>query len=111
MERKFVIMWCNEGLEGVVDITQIERAQLMRMISTGAPLSSRDFQFLNHMMLRAQFNPQRHYEIYLITAVDGISAADVRSMFINAPQDAADTIRRIGTQLYSDRETKKPLIS
>lgn len=111
MEHKFVVMWCNEGLEAVVDITQIERQQLLRSLSSGNGPSNGDFQFLNHMMMRARMNTQRHYEIYLITAVDGITKEDITEMFDNSPQTSAETIREIGKELYSDRATKKPLIS
>jgi hypothetical protein len=53
--------------------------------------------------LRARFNPQRHYEIYIVTATPGIDKDDIREMFENNPQTAADTIRRIGHKYYSDR--------
>ena len=42
---------------------------------------------------------------------EGISADDVRGMFEDDPQMAADTIRRIGTEMYSDRwEENKAVI-
>ncbi len=110
MERKFVIMWCNEGLEGIVDITQLERAQLMQTLQ-GKDRTNNDFMFLHHMTMRARMNPQRHYEIFLITAQEGITSSDIKQMFENSPQTSAETIRKIGTELYSDRATKKPLIS
>jgi hypothetical protein len=61
--------------------------------------------------LRARFNTQRNYEIYLITAVPGIDVDDIRSMFEADPQAAAETIRRIGEKFYSDRETKERAIT
>ena len=56
-----------------------------------------------HWQLRARYNSQRHYEIYIITATAGISEGDIRNMFEASPQTAADTIRRIGQKYYSDR--------
>ena len=55
---------------------------------------------------------QRHYEIYLIAATDGITTDDIRAMFEVSPQTAADTIRRLGHCYYSDRaDTSKILIT
>jgi len=54
-------------------------------------------------MLRARYNTQRHYEIYIVTATDGITAEDIRKMFETNPQMSADTIRRIGQCVHSDR--------
>jgi hypothetical protein len=57
----------------------------------------------NHLLLRARYNSQRHYEIYSVEATDGITAEDIREMFEADPQTAADTIRRLGHCLHSDR--------
>ena len=56
-----------------------------------------------HWQLRARYNSQRHYEIYIITATAGISEGDIRDMFEADPQSAADTIRRIGHKYFSAR--------
>lgn len=58
---------------------------------------------MSNLIMRAQANSQRHYEIYLITTDAGITEHDIRDMFNQAPQSAAETIRGIGTKLYSDR--------
>jgi hypothetical protein len=63
-----------------------------------------------HWRLRAQFNTQRHYEIYVFDTVKGITAEDIRDMFEASPQHAADTIRGIGTQFYSDRRTEDQIV-
>ena len=62
---------------------------------------------LMHWKLRAQFNPQRHYEIYLIEVNEGITVDDIRSAFEASPQTMADTVRRIGHRFYSDRATEE----
>jgi glycine cleavage system protein P-like pyridoxal-binding family len=36
---------------------------------------------------------------------EGITEQDIRGMFDDDPQTAADTIRRIGAKVYSDRAT------
>jgi hypothetical protein len=64
----------------------------------------------NHLLLRARFNSQRHYEIYSVEATDGITADDIREMFEANPQSAADTIRRRGHCLHSDRATNDQVL-
>ena len=49
---------------------------------------------------------QRHYEIYIVEAVEGITKDDIREMFESNPQMAADTIRRLGTCFHSDKVDK-----
>jgi hypothetical protein len=65
---------------------------------------------LNMLMLRAKFNSQRHYEIYSITATQGITSQDIKDMFEAAPQYAADLIRERGHKLYSDRGEKEKMV-
>jgi hypothetical protein len=55
------------------------------------------------MVLRARFNPQRHYEVYSIAADNGITDEDIRGMFDADPQCAADIIRERGNKIFSDR--------
>ena len=59
---------------------------------------------------RARFNPQRHYEIYQVSATDGITADDIRDMFESSPQMAADTIRQLGHCYFSDREQEDRVV-
>ncbi len=110
MNHQFVVVWDNTGLEYIGDITLDEQQR------TWSALKGEELRYtipnLNHLMLRARYNQQRHYEIYIVTATDGITASDIQQMFGAAPQQAADTIRRLGQCLYSDRvEQDKILIT
>jgi hypothetical protein len=102
MNHQFVIMWCNEGLEYIGDITADDQRMIVETLK-GNNSPRRALANPYHLRLRAQFNPQRHYEIYFVEATDGITADDIRDMFEASPQTAADTIRRLGTVFYSDR--------
>jgi hypothetical protein len=102
MNHQFVIMWCNEGLEYIGDITADDQRMIVETLK-GNNSPRRALANPYHLRLRAQFNPQRHYEIYFVEATDGITADDIRDMFEASPQMAADTIRRLGTVFYSDR--------
>ena len=101
MNHNFLVMWCNEGLECVVDLTEDEKNRAWSALKGKPPVSQ--LPSLHHLILRAKFNMQRHYEIYTVEATEGISADDIRDMFETGPQVAADTIRKLGHCFYSDR--------
>ena len=98
--KDFVVMWCNEGLEHVADITSDRYNALITRLK-GEKFMPRHNLF--HMKLRAQYNPQRHYEIYIVGVEDEITTKDIIEMFAASPQAAADTIRERGQCFYSDR--------
>jgi len=104
MTHQFVVMWCNEGLEYVGDVTADQGNKAWAKLKGE---EHRGIPNLMHMRLRAQFNSQRHYEIYFVDAVDGITEDDIRKMFTANPQTAADTIRDQGDCFYSDRLDRK----
>ena len=95
------MMWDNTGLEFVGDYTEYSQDQMWSTLQGKKP--TKTFVNLMHLELRARSNTQRHYEIYLITATDGITADDIRDMFDRSPQTAADLIRERGHKYYSDR--------
>ena len=101
MEHQFIVMWDCNGLECVADYTQYSQDEVWAKLK-GEP-GLRMFPNIEHLKLRARYNSQRNYEIYAVTAVEGITEQDIRDMFEADPQGAADTIRRLGHALYSDR--------
>jgi len=105
MSHQFLIMWCNEGLECCIDVTADQQRRMWQKLK-GEPVSETAIPNYQHLLLRARFNSQRHYEIYSVEATDGITAEDIREMFEANPQSAVDTIRRLGHCLHSDRATK-----
>ena len=110
MNHQFVIMWDCNGLEYIGDITADDQRMIVETLR-GKQSPRRALANPYHLRLRAQFNPQRHYEIYFVTATDGITESDIRDMFEASPQTAADTIRELGTVFYSDRATQKVAIT
>jgi hypothetical protein len=86
----FAIMWDCHGLEAIARLPDPADRTFALLKGVKPP----EVPNINMWQLRARSNSQRHYEIYLITAVPGIDADDIR---------AADTIRRIGQKFYSDR--------
>jgi len=100
-------MWDCNGLEAVEQLPDPAETTFALLKGTDPPKSQFN---IMHWRLRAQVNSQRHYEIYVFDTVKGITAEDIRNMFEASPQTAADTIRGIGTQFYSDRQTRKAAI-
>ena len=105
--HQFVVMWDQKGLEFVGDYTEYTQAKTWAALSnTECPTT---FPNLMHLELRARYNSQRHYEIYIVGADESVSAADLKSMFESDPQTAADLIRKRGHCIYSDRVDKKQI--
>lgn len=104
--RMFAVMWDCYGLEAVVRVPDPADTTFALLKGTKPPAPPN----IMHWQLRARYNSQRHYEIYIITATPGISEDDIREMFDTDPQIAADTIRRIGHCFHSDRSTKERVI-
>lgn len=104
---QFAIMWDCYGLEACERVPNPADATFALLKGEKPP----ELPNLMHWELRARYNSQRHYEIYVITAQPGIEREDIVEMFEADPQSAADTIRRIGHKFYSDRETKERAIT
>lgn len=105
----YLVYWSSEGLESVTAIGQYEQIDVdntFRILKDQDPVRNPVNTIIQTMILRARINSHRHYELYAITAVDGINESDVTEMFEHNPQGAADTIRKIGVKLYSDRANR-----
>lgn len=102
----FAIMWDCYGLEAVARIPD-PADTTFAVLANKTPPSMPN---INMWALRARFNPQRSYEIYLITATPGITEDHIREMFEANPQNAADTIRRLGQPFLDHRDTKEHVI-
>lgn len=102
----FAIMWDCYGLEAIARIPDPADTTFALLKGVKPP----EMPNLNMWALRARFNTQRNYEIYLITAVPGIDVNDIRDMFEADPQHAANTIRRLGQPFLDDRDIKERVI-
>lgn len=102
----FAIMWDCQGLEIVQSIPDPAMQSWRALQNLPLQLGPN----LNHWKLRARFNPQRFYEIYIISAMPGIEKEDIEQMFENNPQSAADTIRRIGQRVYGERMSEDQIV-
>ena len=111
MRDTIALMWDCNGLEAAVNVSNISKQRVWASLK-GDDLTKIQAQpNLMHWQLRAQANPQRHYEIYIIEVEDGITVEDICEAFEDSPQTMADTVRRIGHKFYSDRATEKVRIT
>ena len=104
--NRFAVMWDCNGLEAVEQLPDPADTTFALLKGVEPPKLPN----IMHWRLRAQFNTQRHYEIYVFETVKSITAEDIREMFEASPQTAANTIREIGTVFHSDRQTRKAAI-
>jgi hypothetical protein len=116
----FLLSWDQTGLESVIDLTALETLHELeekeRVVTILSDPDAKDpgnsqgdmlNQIVQHILLRARVNSQRHYEVYTIQTVTGITRQDLQDMFNTDPQSAAELIRERVNQLYSDRVNKR----
>ena len=101
-------MWDCYGLEYLFNITDWDRKRVWSVLKEEVHPASPNLQTL---ILRAKYNSQRHYEIYLFDADNSITEDDIRDLFKTNPQFIVDFIRKNGNPLYTDRhDTHKRVI-
>ena len=116
--RYYLVSWDCEGVEHLQDVTEYHpdvaaKANLLATIQTGEVQDKSDVlaELVGNLCLRARFNPQRHYEIYLFTVADSIEFDDVRTMADETPQDFVDFVRaNYAKKILDDRAKSKPKI-
>jgi hypothetical protein len=99
-------MWDCHGLEAVEKVPGPSDTTFAILANKPLPQMPK----IMHWALRARYNSQRHYEIYIITATPGISEDDIRNMFKADPDGSAQTIRRIGHKYHSDRVQENQVV-
>ena len=104
--NKFLAMWDCNGLECLFDISDLEHDAFisgLKDVPFKTPFN------LGMMMMRARYNSQRSYEIYIFETVD-MDYNDIKAMFEDSPQVIVDAIRKNGNKLYSDYSAKETAI-
>lgn len=106
----FIFSWDQLGIEAIVPITAYEQwdgENLLRMIAGKDTVRNPLYGIVQQLILRAKFNPQRHYEIYAIDCDESLDEKFWRDQWEDHPQETADLIRKRGHKLYSDRANKR----
>lgn len=110
--RYFLVSFDCNGLECLQDITEFhpdnwDKNQLMGLMMGKKYKTAPIHQQISQMVLRAKFNPQRNYEIYIQQAAPEITVKDFASSFNTNPQHWADWVREHhSVRIYSDRVPK-----
>ena len=108
----FILSWDMYGLESCVNATELDMQHTLNLLSssddtTRPPELNR---IVNHILLRAKFNPQRKYEVYSIQVDSSVTKDDLVQQFEECPQEMADLIRKRGTKIFSERTVDTSLI-
>lgn len=110
----YIFSWNMDGIESIVPITEYEhwdQNNLILMLKDRPikpnPLNS----IVRNLVLRAQFNQQRHYEIYAIDCDKSLDEVFWREQWQEYPQETADLIRERGHKIFSNRnKNTEPVI-
>lgn len=107
--RYFLVSWCSEGVECLQDVTcyapeNFDTENAFAVLSGGAAQSNPLSGQIHAMTMRARFNSQRFYEIYMFTSSDDVTEADMNSWADSSPQGFADWVRKNHSVcLFADR--------
>jgi hypothetical protein len=105
---RYIAMWDMHGLEYLLNLTTIQKQQVWDILS-GKEDQRYPSNQIQYWIIRAQTNPQRHYEIYIFDSE--IPEEDLLDIFRESPQTIVDNIRQIGHKMFCNRASKnKPAI-
>ena len=115
--RYILASWDMEGFECLEDITSkhpdyFEKEQIIEALKGNTPQKNPLAQQIEHMKLRARFNLQRRYEIYVFTIEDTVEFKNIEDWMIADPQSLVNWIRKNHyAKIYSDYNPQhKPVI-
>ena len=114
--RYWIVSWDNLGVEFFEEITEHHpenwaKQHLFDSIKQSKRVEKPMGFNLQALILRAQFNIHRHYEIYVFTSEDNIGPEEIEQMFTQDPQAFADWVRENHSyKVYSNRKTTKDVI-
>lgn len=114
----WLVSWDMYGLEALINLTSWkveydahEKKVMWETLKNEQYQKDKAPQLpIKQMILRAQVNPQRCYEIYTFSSV-GLSRDDIKDWFADSPQSAADWVREHGSKIYCGRSSVKALIT
>lgn len=109
----YIFMWSCEGIESIIPISRYEhwdQEQLINMLREEPVKPNPLNNIVNTLIMRAKFNTQRHYEIYVVDCHSDLTEEFWHQQWQEHPQFTADLIRDRGIKLYSDRYLKQAVI-
>lgn len=109
----FIFAWDEFGLESIVPITQYEhwdKDNLVRLLKNQSKLRNPLDGIVRSLVLRAQVNPQRRYEIYAVDCAEDMDLKFWQRNWAENPQGMADILRERGHKIFSAIPTQEPVI-
>ena len=106
--QTYLAYWDCLGFEALVNLTEERDKAVM------AALAGTDYHAsfnLNHMVLRARYNPQRDPEIWTFNVAGGIDFDSVKAMSEASPQALVDFIRKNGQPYWREKVKQRRLIT
>lgn len=104
----FLAVWDMYGLESLHDVLHAkklhdewEKAKVLAILKEEKIPPAPKIIPLNTLLMRARVNSPRFYEIYEFATP--FSFQEISKMFKEDPQTMADTVRKVGYKIYSDR--------
>lgn len=109
----FIFAWDEFGIESIVPITQYEhwdKDNLVRLLKNEAKLRNPLDGIVRSLVLRAQVNAQRRYEIYAVDCSEDMDLKFWQRNWAENPQGMADILRERGHKIFSSLPTQEPVI-
>ncbi len=114
--RYYIVSWDNLGVEFFEEITEHHpenwaKNHLFDSIKQSKKVEKPMGFSMQSLILRAQFNTHRHYEIYVFQSDDSIGPTEIQQWFTDEPQSFADWVRENHSyKVYSNRKIAKDVI-
>lgn len=96
MPDTWLITWDDIGLEGLVNLSSLERARVESILKDEIPNSKSASDVLAYYVWRSRFNTQRNYEVWVINISDTISNELIKDAFSNDKMAFTTLIRKKG---------------
>jgi len=109
----FLFVWDQFGIESIVPITQYEhwdKDNLIRILKEQPTLPNPLNGIIRSLVLRAKVNNQRNYEIYAVDCSEEMDLVFWKHKWENFPQECVNIIRERGHKIFSNIETRTPII-
>ena len=100
MSKTVFLMWDCYGIESAFSVSNIEQQRMWATLKGEDPNRIPMPLSLIAMKIRAEANLHRNYEIYLLQTDDDVRVDDIVTSFESAPQQMADTVRRLRHRVY-----------
>lgn len=95
-EFNYIASWDEFGLEALFNVSKIDENNTWKILKD----EKTETVPLRNLILRAQVNPQRAYEIYAF--ISPLTEDNIRLCFEHSPQTIVEQIRQVGHKFFSN---------